>query len=173
MAGTRTGTITTTGGSTGATTPAGDGSSSSGHGSLNACSVRAWLSGQPSPSFGAPNVTELLKHRGAEAELLPKHFKYAQAPGLTKEAVEIWKRMIEKIRPALAVFDSFGDHLALDNLSENTTTDVTSWIKASAQPVKDIGGAVLILDHVSKESNGKGARGSTAKLPVESTGGKS
>ena len=113
---------------------------------------------------GSHHISDLLKCMGADPELVSKHFKYAPAPGLTIADAERWKSSVESICPALVAFDSFADHLALDGLSENTSTDVTSWIKAFAQPVKDIGGAVLILDHVSKESSGKGARGSTAKL---------
>jgi hypothetical protein len=113
---------------------------------------------------GTYHITELLKHMGADPELVGEHFKYAPAPGLNKSEVDKWHRTVSQVRPDLVVFDSFADHLALDGLSENASTDVTGWIKAFAQPVKDAGGAVLILDHVAKDSGGKGARGSTAKL---------
>jgi len=113
---------------------------------------------------GRGGITELLQHMGADPHTISQHFKYAEFPGLTREAVTKWKRTVEMMRPALVVFDSFADHLALDNLSENASVDVTSWMKAFAQLVKNLGGAVLILDHVAKDANGKGARGSTAKL---------
>lgn len=113
---------------------------------------------------GSYHITELLKHLGADHELVSEHFRYAPAPGLTRADVDRWHGTVSQIRPDLVVFDSFADHLALDSLSENASTDVTGWIKAFAQPVKDAGGAVLILDHVAKDTGGKGARGSTAKL---------
>ncbi len=112
---------------------------------------------------GSHRVTELLKHLGADAELVREHFKYAAAP-VTSAAVDLWRATVDAYGPSLVVFDSFADHLALDGVNENASTEVTAWIKSFAQPVKDCGGAVLILDHVSKDSSGKGARGSTAKL---------
>lgn len=113
---------------------------------------------------GPNHITELLKHMDADAELVSRYFKYAPSPGLTKADVNRWYRTVLQVNPNLVVFDSFADHLALDGLSENTSTDVTGWIKNFAQPVKDAGGSVLILDHVAKDTGGKGARGSTAKL---------
>ena len=113
---------------------------------------------------GSHHVTELLKHMGADPELVGEYFKYAPAPGLTSAAVNNWRATVDVYRPSLVVFDSFADHLALDGVNENASTEVTAWIKSFAQPVKDCGGAVLILDHVAKDGSGKGARGSTAKL---------
>lgn len=113
---------------------------------------------------GFEHMAELLQGIGADNELISKHFKYAPAPGLTAEDAKRWKHTVQMYRPALVVFDSFADHLALAGLGENSSTDITAWIQMFAQPVKDNGGAALILDHVSKESNGTGARGSTAKL---------
>lgn len=113
---------------------------------------------------GFEHMAELIQGMGADNELISKHFKYAPAPGLTAEDAERWKHTVQMYRPALVVFDSFADHLALAGLSENSSTDITAWIQMFAQPVKDNGGAALILDHVAKESNGTGARGSTAKL---------
>jgi hypothetical protein len=114
---------------------------------------------------GSHHVTELLKHLGADNELVREYFKYAPAPGLTSAAANVWRATIDTYGPALVVFDSFADHLALEGLNENNSVEVTGWIKSFAQPVKDCGGAVLILDHVSKDRSGTGgARGSTAKL---------
>jgi len=54
--------------------------------------------------------------------------------------------------------------LALEGYDENSSVHVTQWIKNFAEPVKRLGGATLILDHINKANAGKGARGSTAKL---------
>jgi hypothetical protein len=70
------------------------------------------------------------------------------------------------VKPALAVFDSFADFLALAGLNENDAGDVTRWVTEVAQPLKNNGCAVLLLDHVTKngETRGRYARGSGAKL---------
>ncbi len=113
---------------------------------------------------GTHHITELLKHMGADAELVREYLKYAPAPGMTRADIEKWRATIAHVNPDLVIFDSFADHLALDGLNENMSTDVTGWIKNFAQPVTDAGGAVTTLDHITKDAGGKGARGSTAKL---------
>lgn len=113
---------------------------------------------------GAHHIAELLSSFEVEPELISNHFKYLPAPGLTKEEIEVWKLTVEHFNPALVVFDSLADHLSNNNLSENNALDVTWWIRQFAQPVKDTDAAVLILDHVAKADDAKGARGSTAKM---------
>lgn len=111
---------------------------------------------------GKDHILFLLQCLGADVEedLI---FHYAESPGYTTKDANKWQHTIEAILPDLVVFDSFADLLAVDGLGENTSTDVTSWIKRFAQPVKDNGGAALILDHVAKDETVTGARGSTAK----------
>lgn len=112
---------------------------------------------------GAHHITDLLSCFEADSELIRKHFKYYPAPGLTKEELAIWKQTIEHFSPALVVFDSLADHITNCGLNENDNNDVTWWLKAFAQPVKDAGGAALVLDHVAKDDSVRGARGATAK----------
>jgi hypothetical protein len=77
----------------------------------------------------------------------------------------MWEEALADEKPALVVFDSFADMLANSDLDENNAVDVTSWIKGFCDPVKRSGGAVLILDHVTKgEGAGTSARGSGAKV---------
>jgi RecA-family ATPase len=90
-------------------------------------------------------------------------FQYAQSPGFTSKDIRRWHRNLDTLQPDLVVFDPFADMLALDGLNENSSTDVTGWVRNFAQPVKDMGKAVLILDHTSKDGSSNGARGSTAK----------
>lgn len=116
---------------------------------------------------GCRRVVELLGGFGADPEELDVLFHYAHAPGLSlgADSLQMWEAVVEEKRPALAVFDSFADMLALAGLEENNSVDVTSWIKAFCEPIKFGGGAVLILDHVAKSQGGAlFARGSGAKL---------
>lgn len=113
---------------------------------------------------GRHHVAELLEAYGAEPEMIDKHLHYAEYPGLTSQETLRWRKTVEAMQPSLAVFDSFADMLALEGLDENSSVHVTKWMKDFAEPVKQSGGAVLILDHINKVNSGKGARGSTAKL---------
>jgi RecA-family ATPase len=114
---------------------------------------------------GQLRIAERLQQLGADPDTVAEHFLYADGPGLTLDAgnLAMWEATIEQAEPALVIFDPFADLLALSNLEENSAGDVTKWMKAFAQPVKERGGAILILDHVMKDDGGKYARGSSAK----------
>jgi hypothetical protein len=112
---------------------------------------------------GQLRIAERLQQLGADPDTVAKHFLYADGPGLTLASLHVWEATMEQVKPALVIFDPFADLLAMSNLEENSAGDVTKWIKAFAQPVKEAGGAVLILDHVMKDDGGKYARGSSAK----------
>ncbi len=65
---------------------------------------------------------------------------------------------------AAVVFDSWADFLAIEGLNENDSVDVTRWVKKVVYPLRDLGAATLLLDHVTKDGKGRGGRGTTAKL---------
>lgn len=67
---------------------------------------------------------------------------------------------------ALVVIDGVAKALASAGLSEDSAPDVLSWLVTAVNPLADAGAAVLMLDHVVKEKEGRGlwARGSGAKL---------
>jgi hypothetical protein len=109
-------------------------------------------------------IAELLQCYGAEPDLGDTHFHYAEFPHLTSKETERWTRTLHTVRPAATFFVSFADMLALEGYDENNSVHVTQWIKDFAEPVKQLGGAALILDHINKANSGSGARGSTAKL---------
>jgi hypothetical protein len=113
---------------------------------------------------GSDTIAEVLQCYGADPDLVDRHFHYAEFPHLTSNETERWTRTVHTIRPALSVFDSFADMLALEGHDENSSVHVTQWIKNFAEPVKQLGGAALTLDHINKADSGTGARGSTAKL---------
>jgi hypothetical protein len=113
---------------------------------------------------GSATIAELLQCFGADSNNVDELLHYAEFPHLTSEETERWARTVQTIRPSLVVFDSFADMLALEGSDENSSVHVTRWIKHFAEPVKQIGGAALILDHINRANSGKGARGSTAKL---------
>jgi putative DNA primase/helicase len=109
-------------------------------------------------------VSERLGGLGAEPAMLDDLFYYLPVAGLTPEHAGGLVEVVEAINPALVVFDSWIDHLSIAGLDENSSTDVTGWVKALAQPLKDQDAAVLLLDHDNKDGKGRGGGGSTAKL---------
>lgn len=117
---------------------------------------------------GPALIAERLEELGAEPDGLDEWFHYHPAPEISLDADSLaaLRATIENVRPALAVFDSLPDFLALAGLDENSAGDVTRWILKVPQLIKDAGCAVLLLDHVTKSVEGRGryARGSGAKL---------
>jgi hypothetical protein len=113
---------------------------------------------------GSDTIAELLQCYGADPNDVDTYLHYAEFPHLTSNEAIRWERTLQIVRPSFVAFDSFADMLALEGSDENSSVHVTSWIKHFAEPVRRLGGAVLILDHINRANSGRGARGSTAKL---------
>lgn len=67
---------------------------------------------------------------------------------------------------AIVVVDSMGEALAHSELNQNDDREVRAWMDACARRLADGGAAVLVLDHVTKDSEHRGrwAIGSQRKL---------
>ena len=114
----------------------------------------------------ALTVAERMEGMGADPKLLDDLFHYYQSPGVTlsEESVGSMLLTAKEVGPDLVVFDSWVDFLALNGLNENDSVDVTRWVLQVAYPLRQMGAATLLLDHVNKDGSGKGGRGSSAKL---------
>jgi hypothetical protein len=73
-----------------------------------------------------------------------------------------FEELLEDIKPALVVVDSWINCISAAGLDENSSTDIARWTDAYPQRARVRGVAVLLLDHVPKEDNT--ARGSGRKL---------
>lgn len=117
---------------------------------------------------GPALIAERLADMGADPAALDRHFHYHPSPEITlaPDSLTALRGTVETVQPALAIFDSLPDFLALAGFNENDASDVTRWVLAVCQPLKEAGCAVLLLDHLAKSVEGRGryARGSGAKL---------
>jgi len=68
--------------------------------------------------------------------------------------------------PALVALDGLAESLAAEGLDENTPGDILKFFRERLRPFAEAGSAVVIADHVTKSTEGRGrwARGSGAKL---------
>ncbi len=111
---------------------------------------------------GPKLIAERLQELGADLGRLDELFHYFPAEvALDRESLARLMATVEQADPALVVFDSFADLLSIAGLEENSNDDCTRWMRTVAQPIKDAGSAVLVLDHVPK--GGKGPRGGGSK----------
>jgi hypothetical protein len=116
---------------------------------------------------GAEIVCEKLMALGASASDL-ESLAYVPFPGRswTDEDVEELLGFTQEISPAMMLVDSSAAFLARAGLDENSAPAVTSWWSRVLTPIaRDIGSAVLVIDHDTKSSEvSRYARGSGAKL---------
>jgi hypothetical protein len=81
---------------------------------------------------------------------------------LSDDASAEFEELLEEIKPALVVIDSWINCISAAGLDENSSTDIARWTDAYPQRARVRGIASLLLDHVPKEGNT--ARGSGRKL---------
>jgi hypothetical protein len=108
-------------------------------------------------------ISERLRALGANAQKTDELLHYFPSPNLSMSA-EIraaYVAMLDEVRPALVVFDSWINFLASAGMDENSSNDVAGWAVAYTHPARDRGITVVLLDHVPHE--GSHARGSTRK----------
>jgi 5S rRNA maturation endonuclease (ribonuclease M5) len=128
--------------------------------------VQVMRQGRPVLYLDAENGPKLIAERFAEigaspAELSRLLHYFPAEVALDAKSLGRLAATVEEIEPALVVFDSFADLLSIAGLEENSNDDCTRWMRTVAQPIKDAGSAVLVLDHVPK--GGKGPRGGGSK----------
>jgi hypothetical protein len=111
-------------------------------------------------------ITERLTGLGATPEEIEAHFFYYNSPNLTtgKAHQKQLLNIAETLRPGLVIFDSWIDFLANDGRNENSSDEVIGWAMAVSKAFINVGATVLLLDHVTKDGSGRGARGSGGKL---------
>lgn len=117
----------------------------------------------------ARNLLERLRAIGADLEAVgdPGRFRYVKpigAFGLAERAhVE---KILGELEPDLVVLDGVAESIAQNGFDEISNTEVLRWRDAVVNPLRSGGAAVLMLDHVKKntEDKSRGARGAGAKL---------
>ncbi len=108
-------------------------------------------------------VSERLRALGAEAGRTDELLYYFPSPSLSMsaEARASYEELLDVVKPALVVFDSWINFLASAGMDENSSNDVAAWAVAYTHPARNRGITVLLLDHIPHE--GSHARGSTRK----------
>lgn len=107
-------------------------------------------------------VTRLLLLR-ASADDIRERFNYLHNPDPKniKEA-QAWAK---KHKPEIVILDGLAESIATQGLNEDKAGDVLAFFRENLRPFTESGAAVVIADHVSKSTEGRGqfARGSGAK----------
>jgi hypothetical protein len=113
---------------------------------------------------GVRIISERLRALGVSAEQARRCLHYFPFPSMPLEAgaAAEFEELLDEVKPALVVFDSWINFLASAGLDENSSVDIAQWADAYSQKARQRGMAILLLDHIPKDGNT--ARGSGRKL---------
>lgn len=119
-----------------------------------------FLDPEDTPARIIPRAIALGVDRGAMRE----RFRYIQDPSPDDYAeAHQWAEML---KPDLVILDGLAEALAAEGKDENNPADNLTFFRERIRPFTKAGAGVVIADHVTKSTEGRGrwARGSGAKL---------
>lgn len=87
---------------------------------------------------------------------LGDHVRHVQAVGAASGGFALLCEGIVSMNPAMVVLDSTGESLAGDGRNPNADDDVAAWFQSLPRPLADRGPAVVLLDHLVKDSDNGG-----------------
>jgi hypothetical protein len=107
-----------------------------------------------------------LKALGLDAESVAEHLLYLRPGHVSPARARAMAKLVAEREVALVVCDGVAKALATQGLNEDKAPEVLEWLNLLPNQLADAGAAVLMLDHVTKDREGRGlwARGSGAKL---------
>jgi hypothetical protein len=114
--------------------------------------------------LGLEELVRRLHALGAEPDVIEARFAYYPFPSwnMEREHVAGHAFILQRIQPALVVYDTATDMLVSAELDENSGVDVTRWVKDYPEQARRLGITQLVLDHTGKQAE-RGAVGSRAK----------
>jgi len=112
---------------------------------------------------GARIFGDRLQTLQADTTLLDQYLYYFTGIPMPFEqkAVEEFLTAMEEIKPDLVIFDSLIGFLSSAGIGENENTEVELWANTYCSPLRDMGIATILLDHVPH--NARRARGASRK----------
>ena len=102
-------------------------------------------------------IVERLEALGVSREQILRRFVYVQPDEpLTDDNRREFEAILD-LEPALVILDGVTEALALQGLTYSNI-DIALWLQMLAKPAARRGAAVVVIDHVPKDSNGRGRR---------------
>jgi hypothetical protein len=84
---------------------------------------------------------------------LGDYVRHVQASGSVSRGLARLRDGIASSNPAMVVIDSTGESLAGDGRNPNADEEVAAWFQELPRPLADLGPAVVLLDHLVKDSD--------------------
>lgn len=120
--------------------------------------------------LGERAIARRLLSLGADPGLIEERFAYFPFPGMSMEQEDVLKHAetVGAIKPALVVYDTATDMLTAAGADENSGREVTQWVKAFPEVVRQLGFTQIVLDHTAKGGDtAVGSRAKRAKAKVQ------
>lgn len=114
---------------------------------------------------------ERLLDMGLDPEVVRTRFVYlAPETRFDLAAQGLVYMTVTERRPTLVAIDSVGEALAIEGKNPNADEEVAAWVRKLPRWLARLGPAVLLLDHVTKASEGKGDPSGTQRKKSAITG---
>lgn len=115
---------------------------------------------------GPEGIVQRLLDMGLPVDLIRDHFGYVNPTGALRYSTRDGELGVYLPGTSLVVIDAVTEALSLEDLSSESDTDVAKWMAKVPKWIARQGPAVLVLDHVVKNSDSRGrwATGSGHKL---------
>ena len=105
----------------------------------------------------ARTVVGRLLATGLAAEAIVERFHYVRPDEpLTEAARAEVEHVLETFRPALGLIDGLTDARAIHGIDLRDNTEVANWMRGLPMTLRNRGMAVVITDHVTKDSDSRG-----------------
>ncbi|MEI6070524.1 MAG: AAA family ATPase [Verrucomicrobiae bacterium] len=100
---------------------------------------------------------------GADPEAIRERVHYLHNP--TPEEIQAAQAWARKHKPTLVILDGLAESMAAVGANEDKAQEVLPFFRENLRPFAEAGAAVVVADHVTKSTEGRGqfARGSGAK----------
>jgi hypothetical protein len=115
---------------------------------------------------GAREILSRLRSLGLENGDISSRFVYLNPNGPIDDAIGDLDDLLVQRQPSVVFVDAFAGACELHRLDDNSTRDVETFYRTVVDPLRAHGAAVVILDHLAKnsETRGRWAIGSQRKV---------
>jgi len=108
----------------------------------------------------AKGITDRLKDLGLTQESIHEFFHYTRpSDAISAQSKELIKASVESMGPTLVIIDGVTEVMAMNSWSIIDNDDVAKFLEALPRPIARLGPAVVLIDHVVKNKEGRGKFG--------------
>jgi hypothetical protein len=107
--------------------------------------------------MGRESVAERLLALGLTPGEVSGYLTYLEYPAFTASEADrdLWAGLVQQLQPALVVWDAQTGALSAADVEENSGTGNAKWQRWYVEPVRRVGGTVIVIDHTGHDDKGR------------------